>query len=125
MNFTKKYENSNSNERIAKKMANFGQFLAIMGKMGIFFKKALGTFFSRLQALTNCKVSVKSNDRISSSRVTHGRTRGRMHERTRVLRSPTTSSRDQKIRKFQCAVLEKTWQTETDRETDRERLDSI
>ena len=40
------------------KMANFGQFLA-----NFFFKKALGTFFLRLQALTNCKVSKKSNER--------------------------------------------------------------
>ena len=32
--------------------ANFGQFLAKMGETGFFFKKALGTFLSRLQALT-------------------------------------------------------------------------
>ena len=56
------------------KMANFGQFLAKMGKTGIFFKKALGTFLSRLQALTNCKVSEKSNERFSSNRVTYVRT---------------------------------------------------
>ena len=37
---------------IGPKMANFGHFLAKMGKMGIFFKKALGTFLSRFQALT-------------------------------------------------------------------------
>ena len=41
------------------KKAIFGQYLAKMGKTGIFFKKALGTFLSRLQALTNCKVSEK------------------------------------------------------------------
>ena len=35
-------------------MANFGQ-LAKMGKTGIFFKKALGTFLSRLQALTTLR----------------------------------------------------------------------
>ena len=29
------------------------------GQNGNFFKKELGTFFSRLQALTNCKVSEK------------------------------------------------------------------
>ena len=34
------------------KMANFGKFLAKMGKTGIFLKKALGTFFPHLQALT-------------------------------------------------------------------------
>ena len=39
-----------------------------------FFKKALGTFFSRLQALTNCKVSGKSNERFSRNRVTDVRT---------------------------------------------------
>ena len=42
-----------------------------------FFKKALGTFLSRLQALNNCKVSEKSNERFSSNRVTDGRTNGR------------------------------------------------
>ena len=41
------------------KKANFGQFLAKMGETGIFFKKALEIFFSRLQALTKCKVSEK------------------------------------------------------------------
>ena len=56
------------------KMANFGEFLAKMGKTGNFSKKALGTFFSRLQALTNCKVSEKSNERFSSNSVTDGRT---------------------------------------------------
>ena len=45
-------------------MSNFGQFLAKMGKTGIFFKKAIGTFFPPLQALTNCKVSEKSNEGI-------------------------------------------------------------
>ena len=57
-----------------------GQFLAKMGKTGIFFKKALGTFFSHLQALTNCKVSEKSNERFLSNRMTYvtdGRTYGR------------------------------------------------
>ena len=52
------------------KMANFGQFLVKMGKTGFFFKKALETFFSRLQAITNCKVSEKSNERFSSNCVT-------------------------------------------------------
>ena len=65
------------------KMANFGQFLAKMGKTGI-FKKALGTFFSRLQALTNCKISEKSNERFSSNRVTYVRTDVRTYGRTDV-----------------------------------------
>ena len=56
------------------KMANFGKFLAKMGKTGIFFKKSLGTFFSRLQALSNCKVSEKSNERFPRKRVTNVQT---------------------------------------------------
>ena len=39
---------------------DFGQ----NGRNGIFFKKAFGTFFSRLKALINCKVSEKSNEGI-------------------------------------------------------------
>ena len=35
-----------------------------MGKTGIFFKKAFGTFFSLLKAIINCKVSEKSNEGI-------------------------------------------------------------
>ena len=79
----KKLANSNGQRKNAKnlhfwafwaKMANFGQFLAKMDKMGIFFKKVLGTIFSRLQALTNCKVSAKSNERFSSNRATDART---------------------------------------------------
>ena len=52
-----------------------------MGKTGIFFQKALGTFLSRLQALTNCNVSEKSNERFSSNRVTDVRTHGGTNER--------------------------------------------
>ena len=62
------------------KMTNFGQFLAKMGETGFFFKKALGTFFPPLQALTNCKVSEKSNERISRKAVADGRTNERMDE---------------------------------------------
>ena len=47
------------------KMANFWKILAKMGAWNI-------------QALTNCKVSEKSNERFSSNRVTYGR----MHVRT-------------------------------------------
>ena len=42
----------------------FAQFLAKMAKTVKVIKKALGTFFSHLQALTNCKVSEKSNEGI-------------------------------------------------------------
>ena len=60
-----------------------GQFWTVFGqngRNGIFFKKALGTFFPPLQALTNCKVSEKSNERISR----YFRTNGRTNERTRA-----------------------------------------
>ena len=59
------------------KNLHFLEFWAKMGKKGIFFKKALGTFFSHLQALTNCKVSEKSNERFSSNSVTDARTDAR------------------------------------------------
>ena len=50
-------------------------------KRGIFFKKALGTFFSHLQALTNCIVSEKSKERFPRKRVTNGLTDGRTDRR--------------------------------------------
>ena len=63
---------ANYNERIAIKMRktsifeHFGPKRPILdsfwpkwAKRDFFFKKALGTFLSRLQALTNCKVSEK------------------------------------------------------------------
>ena len=64
-----------------------GQFWTVFGQNwqnGNFFKKALGTFLLRLQALTNCKVSEKSNERFSSNRVTDERTHGRTHGWTDV-----------------------------------------
>ena len=75
-----------------------GQFWTIFGQNGqngIFFKKAIGTF-SLWKALINCKVSEKSNERFSSNSVTDVRTYVRTDARTWILRSPTTSSRDQK-----------------------------
>ena len=63
--------------------SHFGPKMQIMeffgqnGQKGNFFKKALGKFLSRLQAITNCKVSEKSNERFSSNCVTDGRTNGR------------------------------------------------
>ena len=48
-----------------------------LGKTGIFFKKALGTIFSRLKALTNSKVSEKSNERFSINCVTDKQTNRR------------------------------------------------
>ena len=42
-----------------------------------FFKESAWNFFLRLQALTNCEVSEKSNERFSSNRVTDVRTNER------------------------------------------------
>ena len=53
------------------KMDNFGQFSVKMDKTR-FFKKALGTFFPPLQALTNCKVLGKSNEGIPRKHVADG-----------------------------------------------------
>ena len=58
----------------SSQMANLDQFLAKMAKMVKIIKKALGKFFSRLQALTNCKVSEKNNERFPRKRVTYVRT---------------------------------------------------
>ena len=62
---------------IYAKNDHFGQFMAKMVKTVKIFKKALGTFFSHLQALTNCKVSEKSHERFPRKRVTYVRTDGR------------------------------------------------
>ena len=48
-----------------------------MAKTVKIFKKALGTFFLHLQALTNCKVSEKSNERFPRKSIAHARTYGR------------------------------------------------
>ena len=54
------------------------QFWTVFGQNGqngnFFQKSAWNIFFSHLQALTNCKVSEKSNERFSSNRVTYERT---------------------------------------------------
>ena len=47
----------------SSQMANFRQFLAKFGKMGIFLKIAHGRFLSRLQALTNWEVSEQALSR--------------------------------------------------------------
>ena len=87
-----------------------GQFWTVFGQNGQngnFFQKSAWNIFSHLQALTNCKVSEKSNERFSSNSVTYGQTHVCTHERTRILRSPTTSSRDQK--KFSPAYSRDKW----------------
>ena len=75
-------------------MANFGKFLAKMAKTVKIIKKALGTFFSRLQALTNCKVSEKSNGRFLRKSVAYVQTNGWTDATPKV--STTSWSRDQK-----------------------------
>ena len=102
---------ANSNERIAKKNAknihfwHFGPKWPILdsfgqnGQNGNFFKKALGTFFSHLQALTHCKVSEKNNERFREKAL-----RTNEHTNVRTNTTPKVSndrcSRDQKISKF-------------------------
>ena len=73
---------ANSNERIAEKkwktsiFGHFGPKWQIFDSFWPkwakreFFKKAIGTFLSRLQGQTNGKVSEKSNERFSSNHVT-------------------------------------------------------
>ena len=47
------------------------------GQNGEIYQKTLGTFFSHLQALTNFKVSEKSNERFPRKSVAHARTHRR------------------------------------------------
>ena len=80
-------------------MANFDQFLAKMAKTVKITKKALGTFFLRLQALTNSKVSEKNNERFPRKSVAYERTNERTHAHANT--TPKVSndhwSRDQKV----------------------------
>ena len=71
-------------------MAHFDQFLAKIAKMAKIIKKVLGKFFSRLRALTNCKVSEKNNERFPRKSEAYERT----YVRTRLLRSQTTVGRE-------------------------------
>ena len=68
-----------------KKTSIFGHFrpkraiLEVFGQNGQtvkIFKKAFGTFFSHLQALTNCKVSEKSKERFPRKSLAYERTNG-------------------------------------------------
>ena len=83
-----------SNEGIPRKMrktsifGHFGPKWPILdsfwpnwAKRDFFFKKALGTFFLPLQALTNCKVSEKSTERFPRKSVAYVRTCGRTNVR--------------------------------------------
>ena len=82
------------------KKGHFGQFFDKMAKTVKIIKKALGTFFSRLQALTNCKVSEKSNERFPRNSVMYERTYERTYVRTDATPkvSTTSWSRDQQAR---------------------------
>ena len=99
-------------------VANFEQFLAKMAKMVKIIKKALGTFFSCLQALTNCKVSEKSNERFPIKSVAHGRTDVltygrtdvRMDVRTRLLRSQRPVGRETKNGTIPMNQSEEKWE---------------
>ena len=92
----------------SSQMANFDQFLAKTAKTVKIVKKALGTFFSRLQALTNCKVSEKIHERFSRKRVTDERTNGRTDARTDATPkvSTTSWSRDQKEEDREWSLVE-------------------
>ena len=70
-----------------------GQFWKFLKKTGIFSKKRSKNFCRRSQVLTNCKVSEKSNN---GFRAIAWHTDVQTYGRTWILRSPTTSSRDQK-----------------------------
>ena len=72
----------------------FWKFLAKMAKTVKIIKKAFGKFFSRLHALTKCKVSEKSNEEFARKSVTYGRTHGSTDATPKV--STTSWSRDQK-----------------------------
>ena len=61
-----------------------GQFWTVFGQNGqngIFFQKSAWSIFPPLQALTNCKVSEKSNERIPRNRVADERKNERTDER--------------------------------------------
>ena len=80
----------------SSQMANFDQFFAKMAKTVKIIKKALGIFFSRLQALTNCKVSEKvTNGFREKALCTSEQTYGRMNTTPKV--SNDRWSRDQKV----------------------------
>ena len=59
---------------------HFGAFWPKMANFWTVFKKVLGTFFPPLQALTNYKVSEKSNEGILRKRVANGWTDGQTDE---------------------------------------------
>ena len=87
-----------------RKTSIFGHFrpkrpiLAKMAKMVKIIKKALGTFLSRLTALTNCKVSELMN----GFREKALRMDARMYERTDVRTGLQRLRRETKNKKIKC-----------------------
>ena len=71
------------NAKTSRILGQKGQFLTFFGQNGENLKKALGTFFSHLQALKKCKVSEKRNEQFPRKSVAYVRTDGQ----TRLLRS--------------------------------------
>ena len=74
-------------------------------------KKALETFFSRLQALTNCKVSEKSNEPFLRKSIASGQTGVRTDIRTDTTPkiSMISCSRDKKKLRPKYPNLGKIW----------------
>ena len=81
------------NTSFLAKKGHFRQFLAKMAKTVKIIKRVLGTFFSRLQAITNCKVAEKSNEQFLRKSFTHIRTYEQTDATPKV--STTSWSRDQ------------------------------
>ena len=80
-----------------------GSFWTVFGQNGQNggnFQKSAWNIFSHPQALTNCKVSEKSNEWFPRKSVAHVRTDGRMYERTykqtQLLRSQRPVGRETK-----------------------------
>ena len=113
---TPKTRLSTKNQQIAKNVKNlhfghFGPKWPILDSFWPkwakrkFFNKALGTFFLRLQALTDCKVSEKSNERFSSNSVTYARTHGRESLGLQRLRRETKKWSKYRFKQPKCIVL--------------------
>ena len=66
------------------------------GQNGENYQKSAWNIFSHLQALTNCKISEKSNERFPRKIVAYERTYGRTNGQTRLLRSQRPVGRETK-----------------------------
>ena len=90
------FRDSQPLKRLLHTSSQFWTVFGQNGRNGIFFQKAFGTFFSLLKALTNCKVSEKSNERISRKAIVNERTRAKF----KVLSNSSTNQKclTQKVR---------------------------